>query len=52
MKEPGEALGCKTGIDNNAQKRCSVVVLADMNINGLWLEDDVTDRPFYKIITG
>lgn len=50
-KEPGETLGRNRGIDNvAAQKRCYVVVLSDMNINNLWL--GVTDRPFYRIITG
>lgn len=37
-KEPGESLGCRRAIDIVAQKRCSVVVLSDMNINDLWLE--------------
>lgn len=41
-KEPGETLGRNGGIDNVAQKRCSVVVLSDMNINTLWL--GVTDN--------
>lgn len=51
-KEPGETLGHKRRVSNVALRKCSVVLLSDMNVNGLWLEVDVTDRPLYKIITG